>query len=201
MSFCFIFGKYFPDINRQSFIEQRKSVNHILMNCTFTCCKLFRRRSYRTFIFGDILTVSANDILLLAVLNIIYAIFICRKFNSMLLAAIDEDLYKVKCRHTLFGDYLHIALLALIVIFTVRIDGVLLAGALRIVPAATARNLAKTSGSMFVCSIAAGLISGVTGLLISAQEWANVPAGAAIVMTNCIFFAASLPIKRFSNRH
>ena len=153
------------------------------------------------FIFGDILTVSAPDILILAVLNIIYAIFICRKFNSMLLAAVDEDLYKVKCRHTLFGDYLHIALLALIVIFTVRIAGVLLAGALLIVPAATARNLAKTSGSMFVCSIAAGLISGVTGLLISAQEWANVPAGAAIVMTNCIFFAASLPIKRFSNRH
>ena len=148
------------------------------------------------FIFGDILTVSAQDILLLLLLDIIYAVFICCKYNSMLLAVIDEDLYKVKYRNAVWSDYLHTALLALIVIFTVRIAGVLLAGALLIVPAATARNLVRHSGSMFLCSILLGVISGIAGLLIAAQDWANLPAGAAIVMTNCIFFAISLPIKR-----
>ena len=92
------------------------------------------------FIFGDILTVSANDILLLVLLNVIYAIFICCSFNSMLIAAIDEDLYKVRWNKKQLGEYLHISLLALIVIFTVKSAGVLLAGALLIVPAATARN-------------------------------------------------------------
>ena len=153
------------------------------------------------FIFGDILTVSANDILLLLLLDIIYAVFIFRKFNALQLAAIDDDLYNVKYRNSVSGSYLHIALLALIVIFTVRIAGVLLAGALLIVSAATARNLSKSSGAMFWASIAIGLFSGIAGLLIAAQEWANVPAGAAIVMTNCILFAISLPVKRlFGNR-
>ena len=86
------------------------------------------------------------------------------------------------------------ALLALVVIFCVKTVGVLLVTALLIVPAATARNLAESSGKMFWISILTGICSGVAGLLISAQDWAGTAAGATIVLCACLFFVISLGI-------
>ena len=152
------------------------------------------------FIFGDILLVTAQDTALLAALAIIYFIFITITFNPLLLIAIDEDLARTHRIKSLLLELLHISLLALIVIFTVKISGVLLAGAMLIVPAAAARNLVKHAGKMFWSAALIGLISGVSGLLISAQEWANFPAGATMVMVSCILFAASLIWKRVAVR-
>ena len=42
-----------------------------------------------------------------------------------------------------------------------------------------------------------GVFSGVAGLLLAAGEWANLPAGAAMVMLSCILFAVSVLLKKF----
>ena len=152
------------------------------------------------FIFGDILLVTAQDTALLIILAIVYTLFIMIAFNPLLLIAIDEDLARAHRIKSLIFELLHISLLALIVIFTVKIAGVLLAGAMLIVPAAAARNLVKHAGKMFWSAALIGLISGISGLFISAQEWANFPAGATMVMISCIIFAASLIWKRLAVR-
>ena len=56
---------------------------------------------------------------------------------------------------------------------------VLLVTALLIVPAATARNLARTAGGMFWWSILVSVTSAVAGLVLSAQEWAGTATGAS----------------------
>ena len=89
-------------------------------------------------------------------------------------------------------EYLHVALLALVVIFCVKAVGVLLVTALLIVPAAAARNFSQSSGKMFWISILIGLGSGIAGLLLSAQDWAGTAAGAAIVLCACVLFVLSL---------
>lgn len=149
------------------------------------------------FIFGDILLVTAQDTALLMILTIIYAIFITTACNPLLLIAIDEDLARAHRIKSMLFELIHISLLALIVIFTVKIAGVLLAGAMLIVPAAAARNLVKHAGRMFWSAAVIGLISGVSGLFISAQERANFPAGATMVMVSCIIFAISTLWKKF----
>lgn len=149
-------------------------------------------RLSQQFVFGDILLITPGDTALLALLAVVYSGFICRAFNGLLLLAIDGELARAHRIKTGFYSYLHISLLALIIIFTVKLSGVLLAGAMLIVPAATARNLARCASSMFFYAIFIGLLSGITGLLIAAQSWANFPAGAAIVMVSCLFFLLSL---------
>ena len=64
--------------------------------------------------------------------------------------------------------------------------------ALLIVPAAAARNLSKSSGMMFWISIIIGVCSGISGLLISAQPWAETASGATIVLCACVIFCISL---------
>ena len=69
--------------------------------------------------------------------------------------------------------------------------GVLLVSAMLIVPAAAARNFARRAGSVYFYAIIIGLASGIAGLFISAQEWADTAAGATIAAVNCLIFAIS----------
>lgn len=73
-------------------------------------------------------------------------------------------------------------LLPLVVILSARAVGVILMTTLLIVPAATARNLAKNSRAMFYQAPGTALISAVSGLIISVQEWAGTASGATIVL-------------------
>ena len=68
---------------------------------------------------------------------------------------------------------------------------VLLVTALLIVPAATARNLARTAGGMFWWSILVSVTSAVAGLVLSAQEWAGTATGATVVLVSCGWFLLS----------
>ena len=126
------------------------------------------------------------------ILSAVFYVFEIFAFNRLIALGINPQLAKTHRIHVAVYEYLHVALLALVVIFCVKAVGVLLVTALLIVPAATARNLSGSSGKMFWISIAAGLFSGVTGLLLSAQEWANTAAGAMIVLCACVLFMLSL---------
>ena len=89
-------------------------------------------------------------------------------------------------------QYLFAGLLALIVMFSVQAVGVLLVTALLIVPAAAARNLARSAGRMFWWALVISVSSAVVGLLVSAQDWASTATGATIVLVACGWFVLSM---------
>lgn len=72
--------------------------------------------------------------------------------------------------------------------------------ALLIVPAATARNLARTAGGMFWWSILVSVTSAVAGLVLSAQEWAGTATGATVVLVSCGWFLAERRSRRHTGR-
>ena len=88
------------------------------------------------------------------------------------------------------------ALLSLIVIFSVKACGVLLVTALLIVPSAAARNLAKSALGMFYLACGIGLFSGIAGLLLSAQEKIGTSSGATIVLVSSFIFLSSMLLKQ-----
>lgn len=158
-------------------------------------------RDMQMFLYGDILTVSRSEILTLFILSVCFYGFEIFAFNRLIAIGVNPQLARTHRIHAAAYEYLHVALLALVVIFCVKTVGVLLVTALLIVPAATARNLSDSSGKMFWISVLTGICSGVAGLLISAQDWAGTAAGATIVLCACLFFLISLGIgftrKRF----
>jgi zinc transport system permease protein len=87
-----------------------------------------------------------------------------------------------------------------VVIASVEAVGVLLVTALLIVPAAAARNLARSAGGMFWWALLVGVTSSVAGLLLSAQDWARTATGATVVLCACAWFAASAVVGRLRNR-
>ncbi len=149
------------------------------------------------FLYGDILTIDDYEIMMLVGLFVVLALFQFWSYNRLACIGVDATLAKVHRIKVRTYQYLYAGLLALVVIFSVWAVGVLLVTALLIVPAAAARNLAKSAGSMFWWALAISVVSSIAGLLVSAQDWARTATGATIILFSCAFFCASVAISSF----
>jgi zinc transport system permease protein len=86
-------------------------------------------------------------------------------------------------------DNLFAVLVALIVMLSIKWVGILLINSLLILPAASARNIAKNSRQYLASSVAISVICSVCGLLIS--FYADTSAGATIVTVLAVVFFAT----------
>lgn len=148
-------------------------------------------RQMGQFLYGDILTVGDGELAALALLLGLLLLFELTGWNRLLFMALSPVTARVQGVRTAFWHYLFAGLLALVVMFSVRAVGVLLMTALLVVPAASARNLARSAGGMFWWSLVVGVSSGAAGLIFSAQPWLATSSGATIVLVACAWFALS----------
>ncbi|OGR36954.1 MAG: ABC transporter [Desulfuromonadales bacterium GWD2_61_12] len=148
-------------------------------------------RELMRFLYGDILTIDTTSLRWLALLFVVLLLFQFYSYNRLLYIGLNPLLAHAHRIEVARYQYLFAGLLALVVIFAVWAVGVLLVTALLIVPAATARNLARSAGAMFWWALLVSLSSAIVGLLISAQEWARTATGATIILVAFAWFVAS----------
>jgi zinc transport system permease protein len=149
-------------------------------------------RDLQRFLYGDILTISDGQILCLLLLFVVLMTFLALSYNHLLYIGLNPILAQAHRIRVAIHQYCFAGLLALIVMFAVQAVGVLLVTALLIVPAASARNVARSAGAMFWWALLISLSSAMAGLLISAQDWARTATGATIILVACGWFALSL---------
>jgi zinc transport system permease protein len=77
-------------------------------------------------------------------------------------------------------------------VVSLKVIGALLVEALVVVPAAAARNLARTTRSYLVLSVGTAFVAGVGGLFISSRLL--VPSGGAVVLAMSTLFFVTLAI-------
>jgi len=148
-------------------------------------------RNLQMFLYGDILTIGEAEIRLTAVLFVALMAFQTIGFNRLLYVGVNPSLAAAHRVPTRTYQYLFAALLSLVVIVSVWAVGVFLVTAMLIVPAASARNLARSASGMFWWALVVSVTSAVTGLLVSAQSWAGTATGATIVLCASVWFAGS----------
>ncbi len=148
-------------------------------------------RDMQQFLYGDILTISEGEIAFLGLLFLGMLLFQAVGYNRLLAIALNPVMARVHGIRVALWQYLFAGLLALVVMFSVWAVGVLLVTAMLIVPAATARNLARTAGGMFWWALLVGISSGFAGLTLSAQDWLATSSGATIILVSCCWFTAS----------
>jgi len=157
-------------------------------------------RDLQQFLYGDILTISDEDILYMMGLFVVLAGFQVFGYNRMLYIGFDPMLASVHGVRVALYQYVFAALLSLVVILSVWAVGVLLVTAMLIVPAASARNIARSAGAMFWWAIAIGMSSSVAGLIVSAQDWAQTATGATIILVSFAWFLASTVLARWGGK-
>lgn len=147
------------------------------------------------FLFGDILAVSENDILViygggLLVLAVLMAIW-----RPLFAATVNRELAEAEGLRPDRANLIFMLLMALVIALAMKIIGVLLITALLIIPAATARRFSTGPERMAVIAAALGALS-VVGGLFGSLEW-DTPSGPSIVVAALLLFIISLlPITR-----
>jgi zinc transport system permease protein len=148
-------------------------------------------RNLQQFLYGDILTIDDAGILRLAVLFVVVMSYQAWSYNRLLYIGLSPEVARAHHVGVAAYQYTFAGLLSLVVMLSIWAVGVLLVTALLIVPAATARNLARNAGSMFWWAILVSTTSAIGGLIISAQPWARTATGPTIIICAFLWFMVS----------
>ncbi|MCG2661091.1 MAG: metal ABC transporter permease [Kiritimatiellae bacterium] len=151
-------------------------------------------RDLQRFLYGDILTITDAEIAALAALFVVIMAFQVCGYNRMLYIGLNPAVAATHRVCVAFYQYAFAGLLALVVMLSVWAVGVLLMSALLIVPAAAARNFARSAGHMFWWAILVSTTSAIAGLLVSAQDWARTATGPTVVLCGFAWFIVSYAV-------
>lgn len=146
-------------------------------------------------LFGSVLTVSDTDIYILFLSALILAFVITPYFNRMLLASFNPSLAGVRGVHVKLLDYIFIVVVTIITIASVKIVGSILVEALLLIPAASAKNLARSMKGFVGYSILFSLLSCLVGIVYPIQLHLSIPSGGAIISVAGTIFFISLFIR------
>jgi zinc transport system permease protein len=148
---------------------------------------------FTNFLIGDMLGVTAGDVAALGGLAVVVTILFLLFFNRLLLASVSPALARSRARHPGAAELAFACLLAVVVTFSLPWIGILVINALLILPAAAARNLARSTAEFFGWAVALAIVAGVAGLVVS--FYASTATGATIVLVAMAFYLVTLAFR------
>ena len=143
------------------------------------------------YLFGDIIAVNSNDVIVSIVLLGVVLVVLFSAFKSLTKVAVHEDMARVDGVRVGLVDGLFLVVLAAVVAVGLKVVGAILMSALMILPAATAQYLAKSFRSMVILSVVSAVIAMCGGLFVAAAF--SLPTGPTIVLVSAgLFVLAAL---------
>ena len=160
------------------------------------------------FLFGDVLGVSNQDLLLIAVFSGLIVLTVLIFYKEFLVLSFDPLLAETLRLPARTLEYLLLVLIAVTIIVSLQTVGVALMVAMLVTPSASAFLLTRRLPYMMLLGAVFASLSGVIGLYIS--FYASIASGAAIVLTCTAFFIlawlfrstrTSLRARKFQTQH
>ncbi|UZT81919.1 metal ABC transporter permease [Caproicibacterium sp. BJN0003] len=149
---------------------------------------------YSSYLIGDILTVQPEEIGMLGILLLVILIAWVLFFNPFLLTSVNGDLAASKNIPVGVIQQVFMMIVAVLVTVSIKWVGVLIINSLLVLPAAAARNVAKSMRSYHGLSVIFSVVSGISGLIIS--YYAGTAAGGTIVLVAAVIFFVSFFLGR-----
>ncbi len=147
-----------------------------------------------SYLFGSITTVSTSDIYIIAGASIIIFATVLILYKEFFFISFNEELAVANGLNVRALNILLIVLAAITVSLSMRIVGVLLIGALMIIPIVSAMQFKLSFKKTLITGIIISLISVISGLF--ASYYLNLATGGTIVVIALIIFCLSLIINR-----
>jgi len=144
------------------------------------------------YLFGDILAVSAADLLWVWGGGVAVLAGLAAIWRPLLASTVDPDLAAAERAAPAWTRVAFVLLIAGAIAIAMKIVGVLLITALLIIPAATARRGASTPEGMAVLAAGSGALAVLGGLSLSIA--ADTPSGPSVVVAALALFVASLAL-------
>jgi len=150
--------------------------------------------SLMDLLFGSILGVRHVDLLMMAAVIGMAAVVVLAAWGALAYATFDEELARADGVKTGALELVLYLVAAVVVAVSAVVVGVILMAAFLVIPAATARLLARTLAQMTALSVALGAVATVAGLVLSFLL--DVPSGATIVLVQAALFVPAAVFAR-----
>ncbi len=145
-----------------------------------------QRIDLHSILFGDILTVTRPELWWIYIGGAIVLIMLLMNWSSLVLMTLQEDLAQAEGIRVFLCNLLLMFLMTLVVAVSIRSVGILLISSLLIIPAATARQLARSPEGMAIIASFFGVTS--VGLGIYFSFVLDTPSGPTIVASAASLF-------------
>ena len=138
------------------------------------------------YMFGSILAMSRNDVILSIILAVIVLTLFILFYNKIFAVTFDETFATATGTNAGAYNMLIAFLTAITIVLGMRMMGALLISSLIIFPALTSMRLCKTFKSVTICSAIVSIVCFFIGVVISYAF--DTPTGASVVLVNMIVF-------------
>ena len=143
-------------------------------------------------LFGDILTVTAEELYWIYIGGGIVLALLASNWQSLVLITIHEDLARAENVSVFWLQIMFMFLMTIAVAVSIRIVGILLITSLLIIPAASARQFVASPTMMAVAASLLGTMAVYGGIAGSIRF--DTPTGPSIVVTSVMLFAILFPL-------
>ena len=139
------------------------------------------------FLFGNILTITRADIVVLAVLSLLLIAFFSIFLSPIIYIAFDREFARSQRIPVVLFEYILMMFIALTIVACLRMIGIVLAMSLLTIPQLTANLFTVSFKRIILLSILFAYIGCAGGLLLSYQL--QIPSGAAIIFFSILTYA------------
>jgi zinc transport system permease protein len=152
-----------------------------------------------SYLFGDILAVGKSDLLLIWSGVIIVLSLIVWRWSGLLLSTLNSDLALASGFKPKQEQLILTIALAIVVAVAIKVVGVLLIGAMLIIPAASARSFSNTPETMAILAAVIGAFCSLVGL--QSSYFFDTPTGPTIVcVCTTVFIITTVVFRVFKLR-
>ena len=141
-------------------------------------------------LFGDILAVNVNDLLVIWIGGALILIILKLIWKPLFASTVNYELAEAEGLNPERAKAIFTLLMAAIIAISIKMIGLLLITGMLIIPAAMARNISNSPKGMIVFSVIGGLLSVFLGLFSSLNF--NTPSGPSIIVAALLLFIISL---------
>ena len=141
-------------------------------------------------LFGDILAVTVNDILIIWIGGAFILLILKLIWKPLFASTVNYELAEAEGLNPDRAKAIFTILMAAIIAISIKMVGLLLITGMLIIPAAMSRNISDSPQKMVLFSIIGGLLSVIIGLFSSLEF--NTPSGPSIIAASLVLFILSL---------
>ena len=139
-----------------------------------------------SFLFGNILTIGTSDLILLAILSLVVVLLFVLFDDTIMSVAFDPIFARTQNMPVKLIEYLMMTLIAMTIVATLRLVGIVLAISLLTIPQMTANIFVSRFRPMAWLSVFFAAIYCIAGLAVS--YLLNVPSGASIIFVSIVVY-------------
>lgn len=151
-----------------------------------------------SYLFGNILTVTRDQIIMSIVLCVLIILFFVRFYRPLFYIAFDKEYSKTHNVHVNIIDVSITLIIALCIVLCLKLAGIILVISYLTIPQAIAGIFYKNFKQQLIASALISTTGSLAGLFAAAQL--NIPTGATIVICFLVIFLLSYGIKQLITR-